>query len=86
MSEPNYYKTKNFSGSLSAKDSLRENHEDSWKQQIIWKSQQRFRSAKFHVFTEEMKKIASSAKDDENNVNNLFSRNISIWNEQRSSM
>ena len=33
-----------------------------------------------------MKKIASSAKDDENNVNNLFSRNISIWNEQRSSM
>ena len=29
VSEPNYYKTKNFSGSLSAKDSLRENHEDS---------------------------------------------------------
>ena len=34
VSEPNCYKTKNFSESLSAKDSLRENHKDPWKQQI----------------------------------------------------
>ena len=34
VSEPSYYKTKNFSQSWSAKDSLGENHKDSSKQHI----------------------------------------------------
>ena len=33
-------------------------------QQVILKSQQRFRSEKNNVFTEEVNKIASSANDD----------------------
>ena len=45
-------------------NSLRENHEKIMKNnKLVLKSQQRFRSEKHNVFTEEVSKIVLSAKD-----------------------
>ena len=45
-------------------DSLKENHKEFTKNnKLILKSQQRFRSKKYNVFTEEINKIAFSAND-----------------------
>ena len=47
-------------------DSLRENHRELIKNnRILLRSQQRFRSKKHNIFTEEVNKIALSVVDDE---------------------
>ena len=49
------------------------------------KIQQRFKSEKHDVFTEDINKIALITNNDEKNAIIWFDRNIRIWNEQRSS-
>ena len=45
-------------------NSLRENHKEFIKKKLMLKSQQRFRSEKHNIFTEEVNKIALSVNDD----------------------
>ena len=46
-------------------ESLRENHKEFIKNsKFVLKSQQRFKSGKYNLFTEEINKIALSANDD----------------------
>ena len=53
---------------------------------LILKSQQRFRSEKDNIFTEEINKIALSAKDDKRiqSIDSIEKR--CIWNKQRASI
>ena len=72
-------------------ESLRENLNEFIKNnKLILKTQQRFKSERHNVFTEEIKKIALSPNDDKRIQSiqfssiqvNQFSRNVCICNEQ----
>ena len=47
------------------------------------KLQQRFRTKKYNVFTENVNKIELSANDDKRIKSKRFNRNICLWNKQR---
>ena len=61
-------------------DILRENHKKFLKNnKLILKSQQKCRSEKHNVFTEEVNKIALTVYSDKKNAISCFNRNICIW-------
>ena len=61
-------------------DSFKEDQKEFLKNnKLILKTQQRFKSERYNVFTEEIKKIPLSSNDDKNNSINCFDRNICIW-------
>ena len=68
------------------KESLEKDHKGFLKNtKLILRTQQRFKTERYNVFTEEINKIALSSNDDKRMQYNWFDRNISIRNEQGSS-
>ena len=64
-------------------DGLKEDKKFHEKEVII-KCQQRFKSRRYNVFTEEINKITSSSKDDKKYNQSILLRHT--WNEQRPNM
>ena len=62
-------------------DSIKENHKEFTKSKAILKIQQRFKSERHNIFTEEINKIALSSTNDKRMQS--VDRNICTWNKQR---